>query len=374
MRTSSVLESSNDVLVFDVETDTFNKGAWYDPRNSLVAIAYDDKCIRPHREELAEFQRRVAGASVLVGFNLKFDLHWLRRAGISFSGKRAYDIQYLHYLLTGQSHRWPSLNEVALKYLNEQKLDKIKEYWDNGVQTTDIPWEELSAYAIQDVALTRKLYETIELPENRKGIFSLAMQDLLVLLEIEKNGFKYNREGSLQKAQEYENEIEQIKSRNDLEHRVPDFNWGSPDQISALLFGGSIYRDIKVPIGVYKSGARAGQVKYGTEQVEYKLPRRYKPIGKTPGGKPTTDDDTLIKLGRDGIAGEIQTIRKLQKEVSTYLRGIPAQQDKGNYGHEIIYGQFNQAVTATGRLSSSNPNLQNLSEAVQEFFVSRYEH
>jgi len=362
----------SDVLVLDVETTTHNKGQWYDPRNSLVAIAYDGLCVRPLPENLSAVQRRIQECRTIVGFNVKFDLHWLRRAGISFEGKRIYDIQYLEYLLSGQRSRWASLNDVAFKYLKEQKHDKIQEYWDNGVQTTDIPWEELHDYAIQDVALTRKLYEVMILPDNMKNLFSLAMQDLVVLLEMEQHGLKYNRKASLEKAIEYEKQIEEVKARNNLQHQIPDFNWGSPDQISALLFGGSVSRVVKVPAGTYKSGARAGQPKFANEIKEYRLPRRYKPIGKTPGGKYTTDDDTLVKLGTDGIAGEIQLIRKLQKEVSTYLRGIPAQQDEGMYGHDYVYGKFNQCATATSRLSSTEPNLQNLSKDVRRFFETRF--
>jgi DNA polymerase I-like protein with 3'-5' exonuclease and polymerase domains len=363
----------NKVLCLDVESTTYNNGAWYDPRNSLVAIAYDEVCVRPTGANLSVFQQRLLDASILVGFNIKFDLHWLRRVGLDFSHARCYDLQYLEYLLSGQTCRYPSLNEVSLNRLRETKLDKVKEYWDAGVQTTDIPWQELHDYAIQDVALTRKLYEVMTVPQGMKNLFSLGCQDLLVLLDMESHGMKYNREGSLKLAEEYEREIEEIKERNSMEHNVPDFNWGSPDQISALLFGGSISRTIKVPAGTFKSGAKVGQPKFKNEVIEYRLPRRYRPVGLTPGGKPTTDDDTLVKLGTSGIAGEISRIRKLSKEVSTYLRGIPAKQDEGNYGHEMIYGQFNQCVTSTGRLSSSNPNLQNMSEQALKFIESRYE-
>lgn len=361
------------VLVFDCETESHNTGAWTDPRNFLVALAYDDICVRPTEIELQRFQKRVDEADVLVAFNAKFDLHWLRKYGINFNVKRVHDVQYAAYLLSSQRTRFPSLDGVALQYLNERKIDKIKEYWDQGILTSQIPWDELHEYAIQDVALTRKLYELLVIPESQRVLFSLCMQDLIGLLEMESHGIKFNREGSLKKADECDREIKEIQERNNLAHGIPDFNWGSPDQIAALLFGGSLFRTRKVPAGLIKSGPNKGKPKFKNEEVEYRLKKRYTPIGKTPGGKPSTDDDTLVKLGNDGLVGDIIRIRKLTKETGTYLRGLPKQQDVGMYGHEYIYGQFNQCATVSGRLSSSNPNLQNQTDLSLTYFVSRYD-
>src|SRR5690606_21561713 len=150
----------------------------------------------------------------------------------------------------------------------------------------------------------RKLYEIMELPPKMKNLFSLGCQDLLVLLEMERTGIKYNRAGSLKRAEEYEKQIEEIKQRNNLEHGIPDFNWNSPDQISALLFGGSIFRTVKVPNGTIKSGPNKGKLKFKNESQEYKLPRRYEPVKQTESGKNATDDDTLVKLGTTGLVGD----------------------------------------------------------------------
>ena len=87
---------SDDILVFDVETTIYNEGAWYDPRNQLVCIAYDSVCVKPTKEELEKFQARVRQARILVGFNIKFDLHWLRRCGIEFGGIRVYSRYVIH--------------------------------------------------------------------------------------------------------------------------------------------------------------------------------------------------------------------------------------------------------------------------------------
>jgi DNA polymerase-1 len=361
-----------DVLVLDCETTTHNKGHFADPRNSLVCVAYDDICVYPTVEELAKLQRRIDACKVIVGFNIKFDLHWLRKYGIRFGHKRIEDVQIAEYMLSYQTIAYPSLNDTAEKWLGERKHDKIAEYWDQGLQTTEIPQDELFAYAIQDVALTRKLHEVMKVPESQRKLYSLCCQDLLVLEEMEWNGMKYNRERSLVEADKLEKEINVLQAKHFKSHNIPGFNWGSPDQMAALLFGGVIVKTEKEPCGFYKSGKKKGEVKYQNVDREYHLPRRYKPIKKSDAGKWSTDEDTLLKLGGDELVTDLLTIRKMEKEISTYLRGLPKLQDKMFYGHEMIYGTFNQCRTGTGRLSSTKPNLQNMSDAALQCFESRY--
>jgi DNA polymerase I-like protein with 3'-5' exonuclease and polymerase domains len=301
-----------DVLTLDVETTTHNKGHFADPRNSLVCVAYDDICVYPTVEELAKLQRRIDACKVIVGFNIKFDLHWLRKYGIRFGHKRIEDVQIAEYMLSYQTIAYPSLNDTAEKWLGERKHDKIAEYWDQGLQR------------------------------------------------------------SLVEADKLEKEINVLQAKHFKSHNIPGFNWGSPDQMAALLFGGVIVKTEKEPCGFYKSGKKKGEVKYQNVDREYHLPRRYKPIKKSDAGKWSTDEDTLLKLGGDELVTDLLTIRKMEKEISTYLRGLPKLQDKMFYGHEMIYGTFNQCRTGTGRLSSTKPNLQNMSDAALQCFESRY--
>jgi len=184
-------------LVLDVETTTTNKGNPFDPRNKLCLIAwktekehgcykieYDDD---PYGASIAALQHLISIHDTLVTFNGKFDLHWLRKYGIDFSGKRIFDVQLGYFILTNQLNRLPSLNAVAEWCKAGTKLDKIKEYWDQGIDTPDIPLSELIDYAIQDVDLTWKCYEHLsslldKFPKKRK-LVTLACQDLLVLEE-----------------------------------------------------------------------------------------------------------------------------------------------------------------------------------------------
>lgn len=334
--------------------------------------------LRPDVEGCRRIQSLIDDCERLVGFNLKFDLHWLRRCGISFRERRVYDAQAAEFILSGQTHKFPSLDDVSLKYLNERKIDEVKALWDQGVQTTDIPWETLAAYAAKDVDLTLSVARKQEnaTPSSLKRLISLVNQDLLVLEEMEWNGLKFDRELSIKKAEKLETKIAELQRKHNVLHSVPNFNWGSNDHLSALLYGGKIKEIVKVPVGHYKSGAKAGQVKYQNQEKFHILPRIFKPPKGSEAAKEgfySTGEDTLLELtgGNKELLTDLLEIRKMQKEISTYLYGLPDKQDEGGYT-DYIYGQFNQCVAATGRLSSSNPNLQNLSEESGRCLMTRF--
>lgn len=365
-------------LCFDCETTTYNKGSPFDRRNELVCVAFTDgqqsNVIRPLPDDLARLQKRLDDSERLIGFNLKFDLHWLRRIGLKFDEKRVYDVQAAEFVLSGQTHRFPSLDEVSHKYLNETKIDEVRGYWEKGVQTNDIPWETLSAYAAKDVDLTLQAAskQILQTPEPLKKLISLVNQDLLVLEEMEWNGIKFDRGLAEEKAADLEIKIVELQGRHNVLHNVPNFNWSSGDHLRALLYGGEIKEPIKVPVGHFKTGDKAGQVKFKNDVRIHKLPRMFKPPKQlTDGGKYAVDEAALLELGETELIKDLLEIKKIQKEVSTYLRGLMKKQDEGCYS-DYIYGKFNQCVAATGRLSSSDPNLQNLSEEAGRCFMSRY--
>jgi DNA polymerase I-like protein with 3'-5' exonuclease and polymerase domains len=288
-----------------------------------------------------------------------------------------YDVQAAEFILSGQTHKFPSLDEVAFKYLNETKIDEVKSLWDEGVQTTDIPWETLSKYAAKDVDLTLQaaVKQELQTPQSLKRLISIVNQDLLVLEEMEWNGIKFNRERAEAKARDLEREITHLQEKHQMLHNVPNFNWGSPDHLSALLYGGTIREEVRIPVGHYKTGAKIGQPRFKIEEREHKLPRLFKPPKGSElkkDGLWSVDEVTLASLESDHpLLSDLLTIKKYQKEVSTYLRGFGRRQDEGGYS-DFIYGQFNQCVAATGRLSSSNPNLQNLSEEIGKCLTSRH--
>ena len=97
----------------------------------------------PYGPALELLQALVDESEVLILFNAKFDMHWLRKYGISFKNKKIRDVQYLFYLLKSQSVVMPSL-KLVLETLDLPGKDHIKEkYWDKGILTSEIPLKEL---------------------------------------------------------------------------------------------------------------------------------------------------------------------------------------------------------------------------------------
>lgn len=156
------------ILTFDFECTTWNKGNAFDRRNFAVCLGirwldrkqtevfYD---LSPQSQDWIDIQESILDADMLVGFNLKFDLHWLRRLGINFEGKRVWDCQLAEFLLNNQKTPYPSLDQAAAKYGLHKKLDVVKlEYWDKGKNTDEVPREILTEYCAHDVELTEQVF------------------------------------------------------------------------------------------------------------------------------------------------------------------------------------------------------------------------
>jgi DNA polymerase-1 len=297
----------------------------------------------------------------------------------SKTGRRVWCCQVAEFLLLRQGRSYPSLEQAVVGRGLGSKIDVVKlEYWDKGVNTHEIPRHILSEYALKDVELTYELWrrQQEEIKDHQRTLFSVCMQDIDVLAEMEWNGLYFNKELSLQKAKEIEQEIDTIQEKLSLHHSVPAFNWSSNDHLSALLYGGEIVQTVKVPDGVYKTGAKAGQLKFRNEEVTYHLPRKYKPIKGSElqkENKWSVGEEYLRRLKGDGeLIQGILRIKELEKLKNTYFLGLPTLHDDMHWEPNVIHGQFNQCVARTGRLSSSKPNQQNISDAALEVFESRW--
>src|SRR5579872_2583284 len=279
------------LCIFDDETTTKNKGNPFTRSNFLcsvgilvvddgIEVLYKDLnfLINPNQELLDTIQKELDLADLVIGFNIKFDLHWLRRYGIKFDDIKVWDVQIAEFIISNQKNTYPSLDDTGEKYGQGRKLDIVKtEYWDRGIDTPDIPAYILAEYLEQDVRLTYLCYlhQLTVLNDNpkKRRLISLSCMDLLVLEEMEWNGLKYEREKSILLGDRLAVEVQMVDKRlGELFPSVP-INWNSGDHLSAILFGGRIMEDVQVPIGTYKTGARAGQVKLKWTQVQYDLPR-----------------------------------------------------------------------------------------------------
>ncbi|MGL4336108.1 MAG: DNA polymerase [Turicibacter sp.] len=348
------------ILTLDSENTTWSKGSPFDQRNFNVCWSYkvnnEPAVCDFNTDRLKDLVRQ---ATLLVGFNLKYDLHWLRKAGIDYSDKKLFCVQVAHFILNRQLTPYPSLENVSSEYFNEHKLDVVKtEYWDKGINTNEIPPEILCEYAKQDVELTYKAYleQLKRIPEHQVQLIKTSMMDLEVLADIEWNGIGLDTERLKEKSQETKIRIEEIQQTFNIQHSVPKFNWSSNHHLSALLFGGEIKDVIKVPDGAFKTGIKKGLPKFKNQEVIYKLPRQYSPMhGTKRQGGYAVDEDHLVKLPKGDLIDGILEIKKLNKLNDTYYAGLLEKHTVTNQESGRIHANFNQCVTISGRLSSSNP-------------------
>lgn len=328
------------------------------------------------------------GIDILVGFNIKFDLHWLRRYGLRFEHCRIWDCQLVEFILAAQSTPYPSLDGVCSVYGLGNKLDFIKSnYWDKGIDTDAIPWIELAEYLGVDLDLTWKLREhqlklLVDSPQLMR-LINLHNQDLLVLQEMEYNGTKIDWSRLNEKRHETEQALIRVDAAiapylGGFEH----FNPASEDHISALLYGGEITVKIGTPYQhTYKGGLKAGTVETRNKwtQISYTFPRLVEPL---PGselkkeGVWSTDDKVLRRLkAKKDVRNLIELLREradYSKLLDTYYCGLPDLCREMDWQDGLVHGQLNQCVVATGRLSSSKPNMQNLDGRMEELIVTRF--
>ncbi len=371
-------------VVFDVETSIFQKGNPFAKRNQLCYVgAYPEggsiligtPAILPHIERL------IIPESTLVGFNLKFDLHWRRRAGADPSSvRRVWDCQLAHFLLTGQREVYPSLEGVCQYYGLSGKDPTIeRDFWSKGIDTLDIPPELMLYYLSIDLLRTMEVYQKQrehfqEYPKLYR-LFQVSCQDLLVLAEMEWNGLKLDVEKCQEESTKVHDELQQIETKlRGVYPHVP-VNFDSPDHLSVFLYGGVIRVDRREVIGVYKSGQKLGKPRNKVIKDEFILPRMYQPIEKSELKKEGyySTDETLIRQlrGPKGIL-ELLLRRSELTKLLDYYEGLPELIEKMDWEPGMLHGQFNQVVAATGRLSASRPNQQNIAGDVKHIIVSRY--
>jgi len=371
------------ILSLDTEVTTNNKGNPFDKRNYLVCVSYcyDEQkgCLFFDDVDFNQtIQSLIDKATIIVGFNFKFDLHWLVKQGFNLDGKRIWDCQLAEFILSSQTQKYPSLNDACAKYGLGSKLDVIKlEYWDKGIDTADIPREVLYPYAVNDAELTLEVYncqQKVVSPKQKK-LISLGCQDLPILAEMERNGILLDVEKCKQASSKLNDKISEITEKLQQIYPSIPINWNSGDHVSAFLYGGVVKETKKVLDGFYKTGQKAGQPKYRNQEVEHTLPRLCIPLKGSELKKEgffATNEDTLKKLkGNKKYVEWLLELSKLEKLNGTYYKGLPSKIEEMYWEDNYLHGQFNQCVAATGRLASSNPNLQNFASDLQDIFITR---
>ena len=263
-----------------------------------------------------------------IGQNIKFDLMVLRRLGITIRG-RMYDTMILHYLLDPESRH--NMNALAEKYLNYKPIE-IETLISKGSKqlTMDlVNVERVKEYAAEDADVTlqlkQALYPMIEQIGLQHLYFEIEEPMIAVLADIEMAGVRIDSEALAVYAVELNRKLAELEAAIRTEAGEPNLNINSARQLGEVLFG-------KMRIAEKPKMTKTKQF--------------------------CTDEDYLQLFARKHrIVDLILEYRGVKKLLSTYVEALP---QLVNRSTGRIHTSFNQAVTATGRLSSTNPNLQNI--------------
>jgi len=264
----------------------------------------------------------------IVGQNLKYDRHVLRNHGIELNAI-AFDTMLESYVLNSVATRH-NMDALALKYLDLATI-KYEDIAGKGVKQltfNQIDLELAGPYAAEDADITLRLHQVLypqleQSPELLSLFTRLEMPLLSVLGDIENNGTLIDSQMLLEQSRQLGERMEALKLQA-FELAEQEFNLASPKQLGEILF-----EKLQLPV-----------------------------IKKTPKGKPSTAEEVLIELALDyPLPKLIIEHRSLAKLKSTYTDKLPEMIFAGS---GRVHTSYHQAVTATGRLSSSDPNLQNI--------------
>ena len=263
-----------------------------------------------------------------VGQNLKYDLKVMQQHGISVKGK-LFDTMLAHYIINpDMRHNMDLLAETYIGYRPKPITDLIGKKGVNQGSVRDVPIDQQTEYAAEDADITWQLKEHFEKElgknEQRALLDKVELPLVRVLAAMELAGISID----VPYLNEMSNVLQQeaiALAQSIFEQAGETFNLASPKQLGPILFD--------------------------------KLKLVDKPI-KTKTGQYSTAEEVLSKLAKDHpIVSDILEWRSVQKLNNTYVAALP---DDVNEKTQRIHTEYNQAVAATGRLSSNHPNLQNI--------------
>jgi len=335
MKELGSLLMDQDFFAFDTETDGV------DPlRAGLVGLSFSIKeneawyvPVPENREEVMQILSHFSPAlenvrSLKIGQNIKFDILVLRKYGIRVAGP-LFDTMIAHYLLNPElRHGMDYLAETYLGYKTISITELIGPKGKNQLTMRDVPLSKIAEYAAEDADITLKLKNIFEPELKKQGLeplfYDMEMPLVYVLAETEETGVTLDTVALKQSSEELTHALRKLEGEI-YELAGMEFNINSTKQVGEVLFD------------------------------RLKIDDKAK---KTKTGGYSTSEDILEKLrSRHPIISKLLEYRGLKKLLSTYIDALP-QLISPVTGK--IHTSFNQTVTATGRLSSTNPNLQNI--------------
>lgn len=327
---------SGTAFCFDTETTGLNAFS-----DSLIGISISSNSSEAYYISIKEeqFARDVitilqpllnSDKHIKIAHNLKFDMQFLAKYGAEFSGP-LFDTMVAHYLLKPEGRH--KLDDVILEEFNYKMIpieDLIGKKGKNQRSMTSVEIEKVTDYACEDADYTYRLFEVLNKRLEERNLSNLAykleMPLISTLFHMEQSGFKLDTTALTVFDKELLNEIDEIKNKI-YQLAGEEFNISSPRQLGVILF-----EKLKVVDADKVRKTKTKQYSTG-EEVLQKL----------------TDKHEIVPL--------ILEYRSLTKLQSTYVSALPKLIEPAT---GKIHTSFNQTIAATGRLSSVNPNLQNI--------------
>ncbi len=324
-----------EIVAFDTETEGLNaletdivgisfswqKGiGYYLPiKNNKSAHEKSFEILRPFFESTE---------IIKVGHNIKFDIQVLHKYNVKVSSP-IYDTMVAHYLINpDMRHNLDTLSESYLNYSPISIESLIGKKGKNQISMRDVSIDKITDYASEDSDITLQLKsifdKEIEVNNLSKIFYDIEIPMINVLSEMETEGIKIDTSYLEKLDKEFEEDLEKLK-KEIFKKSGEEFNLNSPKQLGEILFD--------------------------------KLKLVSKPK-KTKTGQYSTSEEVLSSLANDHkIIEDILEWRSLDKLQNTYVKSLPNEVSSLT---NRVHSSFNQTVTTTGRLSSNNPNLQNI--------------
>ena len=326
---------TKEILSLDTETTSTNP---IDAELVGLSFSVEEKkafyvAVPDNREEVQKivniFKPLYENPEILkIGQNLKYDLEVLHNYGVSLAGPM-FDTMIAHYLIQPElRHNMDYMAETLLHYRTIHIEELIGERGRNQRNMRDLKPAEVYEYAAEDADITLRLYNVL-LPKLKECgaeqlFYEIEMPLMPVLAEMELNGIRIDTESLAETSSILTSRMRQLETQI-YEAAGEEFNIASPKQVGEILFG------------------------------KMKIVDKPK---KTKTGQYVTSEEVLQQLRhKNHIVDDILAHRGLKKLLGTYVDALPKLINRRT-GH--IHTSFNQAVTSTGRLSSSDPNLQNI--------------
>ncbi|VEG91709.1 DNA polymerase I [Legionella spiritensis] len=301
---------------------------------AYIPLAHEDDCQQLRRNDVLNALKPLLENKDIgkIGQNLKYDYNVFKNYDITLHGI-VYDTMLESYILNSSAGRH-DMDSLALKYLGYKTIsfEEVAGKGARQLRFDQIPIARAAPYAAEDADITLKLHQTLfpMLDDRLRHVLTnIEIPLLTVLADIERHGVMIDEISLALHGKRLKERMAALE-KDALDLAGKPFNLNSPKQLQEILFD-----QLQLPV-----------------------------LSKTPTGQPSTAESVLQELAFDyRLPAVILEYRSLSKLVSTYIDALPK---RINTHTHRVHTSYNQAVAATGRLSSSEPNLQNIPVRTEE--------